>query len=543
MSRKLAFALAFEGTLENARTSSAPSAELKSFPQFHLAEFLETTNCDLLSLTFPGTNYPIFRSRARMSQGLTANALATTLDSAGLACVSLDLSDDVNTDMVDLSDIAAVGISTTFIFDVATLRCLIDRVHRIVPDVPVVLGGAGTTLNPGWFQETTADFMVVGDAEEALPQLLDAINTDKDFDRVANLHWRDPDGIRQSNLSSNPDLDELPTPRYDIINDGVWPEDIVYETSRGCRFHCKFCSYPQQSPVWRMKSPERMAADFEYYASKGVKRVSCLDSTMLTPVARMRKFCQMLIERGVPLQWGGSGHCAQLQDPDFAKLLSAAGCRFIACGVESGDDQMLVNMNKHISHDRALLAIKNIKDAGMICIASLLIGFPGETAESAEKTLEFIFESKPHFYTLQSFQIRDLRIPVLAEARRYSLELEIGEEGQILSWTHATMTSDTADRLVAEYHNCIAHELPETLMLSLLRLTGVDFLVPDPAAATFFMNRVQPVLKEWQRALASSPEISFGGKSGSLETYDAHRQRAIHLYRRLCGTLRDGSVS
>jgi radical SAM superfamily enzyme YgiQ (UPF0313 family) len=338
-------------------------------------------------------------------------------------------------------------------------------------------------------------------------------------------------------------MDGLPTPRYDLIRDGRWPEDIVYETSRGCRFRCKFCSYPQQSPVWRTKSPERMADDFEYYASKGVKRISCLDSTMLTPVARMRKFCRILIDRGVPLQWGGSGHCAQLQDPGFAELLSAAGCRFIACGVESGDDRMLMNMNKHISYDKALLAVRNVMDAGMICVASFLIGFPGETEESAERTLKFIFESRPHFYTLQAFQIRDLKIPVLAEAQKHSLELRTGDGGRVMGWTHATMTSGEADALVAQYHNSIAHELPETLMLSLLRLTGVDFLVPNSAAAAFFMKHVQPILKEWQRALASSPEISFGGRTGSPEAYDGHRRRARRLYGELLRTLGEGGAA
>jgi p-methyltransferase len=92
--------------------------------------------------------------------------------------------------------------------------------------------------------------------------------------------------------------------------------------------------------------------------------------------------------------------------------------------VESGDEQVLTNMNKHISYDKALIALKHVKDAGMFAIASFLVGFPGETVESAQNTLKLIFELKPQFYTLQSFQIRDLKIPILAEADKYSLKLE-----------------------------------------------------------------------------------------------------------------------
>lgn len=539
MSKKLTFALAFEGTLESVRILSAPSDEIKSFSQFRLTEFLGAASRDIFGLKFPGSNYPIFRLPTQKSKSLTAHTLATTLEKAGMACISLNLSDEGKTDLVDMSDIIAVGISTTFIFDAVTLQHLIDRVRKLMPNVPIVLGGAGSTLNPDWLQKTTADFMLVGDAEEALPQLLDAINNDEGFENVSNLQWRTPDGIRQSKATSNPDLNVIPTPRYDLINNSSWPDDIVYETSRSCLFGCKFCSYPQQSRVWRFKSPERMADDFEFYASMGVKRISCLDSTMLSPIARMRKLCRILIDRGVPLQWGCSGHCAQLQDPGFVKLLNNAGCRFVACGVESGDEQILTNMNKHISYDKALIALKHVKDAGMFSIASFLIGFPGETVESAKKTLKFIFESKPHFYTLQSFQIRDMKIPILAEADKYSLKLETNENGEVKGWTHATMTSGKADSIVSEFHNCIANELPETLMMSLLRLTGVELLAPDREAATFFMNHVQPILKEWQRALAFYPDISFGVKPGSLETYNKHRQTAISLYTDLCKTVRN----
>lgn len=501
-----------------------------------LMQALGLSEDEFFSLRFTGPGARAFFEphATKLWSFLTSHAVATILESAMIKTVAIGEQSlvDGNASLGDVrpENVLAVGISTTFTFDVATLNLLVDRARELVPGAPVVLGGAGITLNNHWFASTSAEFMINGDAETALPMLITHLATgSKTFSDIPNLHWRDADtSISKTDRDyDSVAMDTVPTPQWNLLNPGgAWPKAIWYESLRGCPFRCKFCSYPQQSPNWRTKSAERMVEEFFYYASRGVEVINCFDSTMLTPPKRMREFCQLLIKTGPPVRWACWGHPSQLQDPSLPKLMAEAGCRLLSVGVESGDEEVLANMNKHITTPKAIQALDNVKQAGMLCIAHFFIGFPGETEASALRTLKFIEEARPDFYTLQPFQIRDRTIPIMAEADDYSLHIEWGDFGRAESWSHATMTSERAQELVHSHLTYAIENFEESINWNLMRLQGGVILLGlrlrDADEVQEFRQVVKPMLKSYERTVVHHPSAKWGASMKSTELSEQH---------------------
>ena len=334
------------GRVRSHSSNRSTGVPLQSFKS--LREFLGLDEEEFSSLRYATSKQAIWSSRPIFANAtfLTTAAVMTIFDCHRIPTRAYGESAlvDAQVQLDDLApqDVIAVGISTTFIFDDKSLDFLIQKAKQLVPGVPIIVGGAGITLNPGWFEKTGADFCIAGDAEVALPELLNRLEFGRDFTDIPNLAWRirssSPLSVVGQQVRRNPrdnsiSLDVVPSPRWDLTTqNGKWPESIFYESLRGCPFKCKFCSYPQQSPVWRVKSAERMAEEFAYYASQGVRYIMCLDSTMLTPIARMRKFTQFLIELGTPILWGCWAHPSQVQDPELCHMLYRSGCRIVSIG-------------------------------------------------------------------------------------------------------------------------------------------------------------------------------------------------------------------
>ena len=540
------------GRVRSHSSNRATGLRPRKFTPLH--EFLGLDEEEFSSLRYGGSEHPIWSPRPIFANAtfLTTAAVMTILDRHRIPTHAYGesslLDDRVQLDGLTSENVVAVGISTTFIFDDKSLDFLVRRAKQLIPGVPVIVGGAGITLNPDWFEATDADFCIVGDAEFALPELLNRLEAGHDFTDIPNLTWRVRSSIPVSDARSdashavrrNPrdnsiKLDAIPTPRWDLTTeDGEWPESIFYESLRGCPFKCKFCSYPQQSPVWRVKSAERMAEEFAYYASHGVRYIMCLDLTMLTPIARMRKFTQLLIELNAPILWGCWAHPSQVQDPELCHMLYRSGCRVVSMGIESGSEQILDNMAKHISTQKAVRAIDNLRQAGLYVHANYIIGFPGETQETARETINFMKRTQADSYTLQAFQVRDKLIPILAEAASYQLSIHMDEEGNYQGWTHAEMNSEEAEQLVRNAQRELIASCPSVISFAMLA-SGTHYapgLSEDTSDIAYRRSAITPIVKEYEQFLFATPSFGLMGNGHkSYKVANKHRQIGRGLLR------------
>ncbi len=176
-------------------------------------------------------------------------------------------------------------------------------------------------------------------------------------------------------------------------------------TARGCPFRCFFCVYPQtiHGNVYRRRSPENIVEEFIYIQKNlpEVREVVIEDDTFSVDKNRVRRICELLIQKDVKLKWNANVR-ADL-DLDTMKLMKKAGCRLIIIGFESADQQILDNIDKGAQAERMDEFFRNTKKAGLLLHAAFMAGNPGETEETLAKTFAMAKRFMPD--TVQFFPL------------------------------------------------------------------------------------------------------------------------------------------
>ncbi len=274
---------------------------------------------------------------------------------------------------------------------------------EVRPETFVILGGPHITEEPdGTLAECgEIDVGVLGEGELTFVDLIRFVKTGlptlADIDGIifrngetGKVTTRDRKKIR--------DLDELPFPDYgqfrmDLYNPPVhkYKIDNTFSivTSRGCPYSCTFCSTAVHTKKYRTYSPERVVDEIQFLKeSYGARGITIQDSLFTMHRRRVVEICENLIERQLNIKWAANARVDQV-DKELLTLMKRAGCWVLAFGVESGNQHMLDQMKKKYKLDRAPEAIRMTREARIETRASYLLGLPGETYESAMKTIAF----------------------------------------------------------------------------------------------------------------------------------------------------------
>ena len=172
---------------------------------------------------------------------------------------------------------------------------------------------------------------------------------------------------------------------------------------------------------------------------------------------RLREFCRTLIERRLNrVKWICYARADDLADENTTALMKAAGAHQVQIGIESGDQGQLDNMDKACTVESNARAIDLCRKHGLITVASLIVGFPGETHETLGRTLDFMRSHPPDFFFLAPFSTRATGVPLLSAANRERFQLETTNHLRTGApyWRHRTMSSIEMGNHV--YGRCIA---------------------------------------------------------------------------------------
>src|SRR5437660_8607020 len=176
---------------------------------------------------------------------------------------------------------------------------------------------------------------------------------------------------------------EIPFLRYPYVS--------LY-TTRGCPAQCTFCLWPQtlSGHAWRKRSSDAVAREMakakEYWPN--VKEFFFDDDTFNIQKARTIELCEKL----KPLKMTWSSTSRVTTDYDTLKAMRDAGARLMIVGYESGDAQILKNIKKGATLERARQFTKDAHKLGLTIHADFILGLPGETRESIRKTIDFAKE-------------------------------------------------------------------------------------------------------------------------------------------------------
>lgn len=245
------------------------------------------------------------------------------------------------------------------------------------------------------------DYIVVGEGEETIYELL----TFEDKEKVKGIALRKDGEVSftgRRNLIE--DLDTLPFPAYHKLKN--FPEKYVlpifnyprspsttFLTSRGCPFNCSYCDRSVFGPTFRAHSSDYLIEHLKFLKkSYRIRHINIYDDNFLLNKDRVLEFCEKILKENLKITFNCIGRANHLDD-EVLKNLKKAGCWMINIGVESGDEELLKPHRAKPEIEKIKEIVKKIKENGIRAKGLFMMGIPGETRETIEKTIKFALEN------------------------------------------------------------------------------------------------------------------------------------------------------
>ena len=275
------------------------------------------------------------------------------------------------------------------------------HLREALPQAKIILGGAHATLLP---EETLAsapalDVIVRGEGEVSTPALLAALENGTPLDKVPGITFRNDGKIVHTAAETEiVDVETLPFLAYHLLPRGVYRPHPPHgrETpfaaviaSRGCPYHCSYCSKPVFGNTFRGQSPKRVVDELEHLVQNyGVREIAFYDDVFTLNRQRVIGITQEILRRGLKLHWSCESR-VNLVDAEMLQLMRRAGCYTIAYGIESAAPEVLAGLDKNATPEQAAEAVRMTRRAGIQVIGYFMIGSPGETGATIRTTLDF----------------------------------------------------------------------------------------------------------------------------------------------------------
>ena len=320
----------------------------------------------------------------------------------------------IDANVLRLEDVAHLVVKADVVGITAmtpTINTALGIAHylkRDYPDLIIILGGVHSTLLP---QETfiitsDIDIIVRGEGDETLPEALKVLreqNPAKPIGSVRGIYFEEGENVLHSGTRQDVDMDSLPYLAYHLL---PWQEYkphpphgralpfIAMITSRGCPYHCSFCSKAVFGNKFRSQSPMRVVDEVEYYIKRfGAKEIAFYDDVFTLDTKRVYGITDEILKRGLKVSWTCETR-ANLVDRELLKCMKKAGCYSIAYGVESASQDILDIIDKDITLEQVREGVRLTREVGIQTIGYFMVGSPNETLETIRQTIDFAKELK-----------------------------------------------------------------------------------------------------------------------------------------------------
>jgi radical SAM superfamily enzyme YgiQ (UPF0313 family) len=303
--------------------------------------------------------------------------------------------------------LAVLDTSTPSIYnDVAIAKAI----KNSVPEALVVLVGphVSALAEESLLISTAVDAVTRHEYEYTLRDLAQVIDGGGDLGSVEGLSYRASDGaiVHNPDRPLIADLDALPFVSQ-VYRQHLCIEDYFYSitrhpeitivTGRGCPHRCTYCTWPQtlHGRHYRRRSPENVADEFEFIRREfsQVREIFIEDDTLTANHRHVQHLAEELIRRDIRIPFTANSRADV--DYETLRLLKAAGCRLLCVGFESGDQGVLNKMHKGVRVEQFHEFRQAAQRAGILVHGCFMVGNPGETRSSMQKTLKLAMTLNP----------------------------------------------------------------------------------------------------------------------------------------------------
>jgi anaerobic magnesium-protoporphyrin IX monomethyl ester cyclase len=281
--------------------------------------------------------------------------------------------------------------------------------------LPTICGGVHALVAPEQILESDVfDYVMRGECEEAFLDFVERLDHGQCVDDVRNLGYRKNGRSHLNPVRPLPELESLPLKDYEVMDfqnlinaKNGW---VGLMTSRGCPFSCTYCFNHKMVATYRndLKCSfaklhyirhfpvEQMAEEIRYLLGNYENiRMFIFDDDLFTfDKAYVREF-SAAYKKITNLPFVVNAH-VRFFDQDCANILADANCRIVKFGVESGSEQVRKTiLNRRMSNEEILEAIRYVREAGMHSSAFIIIGFPREQSEDVFATIRLLAQARP----------------------------------------------------------------------------------------------------------------------------------------------------
>lgn len=242
------------------------------------------------------------------------------------------------------------------------------------------------------------DSAVVFDGEISLVQLVQAVANGGDFAHIPNLIYNDGGTIRVNDRKPQEKIQDMPLPDFDglPLNRYLAPHLVLpLLTARGCYFgKCAFCNvgYGEPEAFSQLRAEQLAEQMLAIQAKYGVRHIFFADEAV-TP-RNLRQLSPILEAADSPIQWGGCVRFEKVISGELLQSMSRGGCSMILFGLESASEKIMDLMIKGTQPDDMSRILHESNAAGIWNHTFFFFGFPGETLNDAQQTVNFLYEHK-----------------------------------------------------------------------------------------------------------------------------------------------------
>ena len=252
-----------------------------------------------------------------------------------------------------------------------------------------------------------ADFVLIGEGEMTLLELVNAIKNDEtDYSGIQGLSYlKDGKIVKTLGRPVIKDLDSLPLPAWDLVNIKPYKERWIRNagyfslnigTTRGCPFKCNWCAKPIYGNRYNSRSPENVLTEIRMLMDKfGIDHVWFCDDIFGLKPGWVAEFSRLIQQENFKIRFKIQSRADLLIEEDLVKALAAAGCENVWIGAESGSQKILDAMDKGTTIAQIRQSTLLMKKYGVNPSFFIQFGYPGEQKEDIENTIGMINELLP----------------------------------------------------------------------------------------------------------------------------------------------------
>ena len=295
-------------------------------------------------------------------------------------------------------------------FNYLTKMCLTnmrDAAYRMIQlarrqGAIVIVSSSDSTDHYREYLERGADFVLLGEGEQTLLELVTTIRDGKeDYAQIPGLAFsQNGHAVRNAARKVMKDLDSLPLPAWDLVDipayKDIWMRHHGYfslniSTTRGCPFKCNWCAKPIYGNRYNARSPQHVIRELQYLKSHyGFDHIWMCDDIFGLKPGWVSDFADGIEAAGLRFKFKIQSRADLLVQPDYVRALARAGCDNTWMGAESGSQKILDAMDKGTTIEQIAEASRLLREYGIRPGFFIQFGYPGETREDIDATIRMI---------------------------------------------------------------------------------------------------------------------------------------------------------